>query len=144
MRALKRLERMGQATEEFCLILSMLVKQEQIVPSSAVKKSLKSPPDDSEKEEAPKRVSKTRATTNADLLISEVSELLRKTTRKKKRSKGDKKQIPIDSNPRAKKEPRSGEERIVTESATNDAEDKSDSNPDNDFWISLANQKIRI
>ena len=136
MKALKRLERMGEAIQEFRPILSMILKEEQIWPDSAVKETSESLPDDSKIKEAAKKVSETKAAKNADLLISEVNELLGKPM--EERSVGK------NSNLKSKGKPRSHEDRPVTEPAAKDAEDKSDADPRRDFWVSLANQKIRI
>ena len=136
MKALKRLERMGEAIEELRPILSVLLKEKQIRPDPAVEETSESLPDDSKTKEAAKKVPETKAAKNADLLISEVNELLGKPM--EERSVGK------DSILRRKGKPRSHEDRPVTEPAAKDAEDKSDSNPSSDFWFSLAKQKIRI
>jgi len=136
MKALKRLERMREAIQEFRPILSMILKEEQIRPDSAVKETSESLPDDSKIKEAAKKVPETKAAKNADLLISEVNELLGKTM--------EERSVVKDSILREKGKPRSHEDRLGTEPAAKDAEDRSDSNPGSDFWFSLANQKIRI
>ena len=136
MKALKRLERMREAIQELRPILSVLLKEKKIRPDPAVRETSKSPPDDSKRKEGMKKVPETEAAKNADLLISEVNELLGKPM--EERSVGK------DSILREKGKPRSREDQPGTEPAAKDAEDKSDSNPGSDFWFSLANQKIRI
>ena len=126
MKALKRLERMGQAIEELRPIISMLLKGEQGEPHSAIEETSKSFPDDSKIREAAKKVSETKAAKNADLLISEVNELLGKPM-------GDRK---------AKSQ--SHEDLSMTKLGVKDTEDSSDPDPRRDFWFSLAKQKIRI
>ncbi len=126
MKALKRLERMGQAIEEFRPILSMILKEEQIGPDSAVEETLKSLHDDSRRKEAAKKVSETKAAKDADLLISEVNELLGKPMEERKA------------------ESQCHEDRSMTELGVKDTEDSSDADPRRDFWFSLAKQKIRI
>jgi len=136
MKALKRLERMGEAIREFRPILSMLLKEEQIRPDSAVKEASESLPDDSRIKEAAKEVPETEAARNADLLISEVNELLGKTV--EERSVGK------NPNLRNKENSRNHQDRSLTEPPKEDTEDNNDADPRRDFWVSLANQKIRI
>jgi len=80
MKALKRLERMGEAIQEFRPILSLLLKEERMKADSAVKVTSNSTTNDSKGEEVVERVSQTKTPTEADLLIAEVSELLEKPT----------------------------------------------------------------
>jgi len=78
MKALKRLERMGQAIEELRSILSIVLTQERARPVSTIEETQEGPPDDSKETEATPKVSEAETAEDADLLIFEVNELLGK------------------------------------------------------------------
>ena len=143
MKALKRLERMGEAIQEFRPILSLLLKEERMKADSAVKVTSNSTTNDSKGEEVVERVSQTKTPTEADLLIAEVSELLEKPTNRESIRKSGR-ETSEDSTLIGKEEARKPKERVTADPLVKDAEDKSDANPSRDFWFSLANQKIRI
>lgn len=136
MKALKRLERVGKAVEELRSIVAMLLKEEQVRPGPEVKETSKRPTGDSAKEEITKKAPDAKAANNADLLISEVNELLGKTM--EERSVGK------NSNLKSKGNPRNHQDRSLTEPPKEDTKDSNDASSGRDFWFSLTRQRIRI
>jgi len=136
MKALKRLERIGKAVEELRSIVSTLLKEEQVGPSPEVKGSSRRPIGDSVKEEITKKAPDAKAADNADLLISEVNELLGKTMEERSAGK--------NSNLKSKGNPRDHQVQPPTEPAKEDTRESNDANPRRDFWFSLAHEKMRI
>ena len=144
MKALKRLERMGQAIEELRSILSIAVTEEKAKPTSPIKESLKSTPDDSEEKGATPKVSEARTAEDADLLISEVAELLGKHTEKKSVRERHGNEPPDVSMLKKREQSLGHEDRPVTEPIFDDTEHESNSDARQNFWSSLAKQRIRI
>ena len=144
MKALKRLKRMEQATEELRLIISMLPKGEQGKPNYAIKETSGSHPDDSEKRAVKEKASGTNTAKKADLLISEVAELLGESEEERSTRTRGENELLNTSALRLKGGPKNQEDRSVPRPSANDAEDESDADCPEDFWVSLASQEIRI
>lgn len=136
MKALKRLERIGKAVEELRSIVAMLLKEEQVGPSPEVKEISGRSVGDSAKEGITKKAPDAKAASNADLLISEATELLGKTM--EQRSVGK------NSNLKSKGSPRDHQDQPLTEPPKEDTEDSNDASSGRGFWFSLARQRIRI